>query len=99
MSKPSRRSSPIRVRVCFGLLDQSALKQTSMMHLDSIFDDPRMDGKIISYAKQWLLFEAKIPSESMGIIETNYHLESVRALRRHLLGRLGHVTCRDSLGT
>jgi hypothetical protein len=47
-SKPSRRPSPIRVRVCFGLLDQSAIKQTPRMHPDSVFDDPYMDGKIIS---------------------------------------------------
>jgi hypothetical protein len=47
-SKPSRRPSPIRVRVCFGLLDQSAIKWTPRTHLDSIFYDPYMDGKIIS---------------------------------------------------
>jgi hypothetical protein len=47
-SKPSRRPSPIRVRVCFGLLDQSAIKRTLRMHPDSVFDDPHMDGKIIS---------------------------------------------------
>jgi hypothetical protein len=48
MSKPSWRPSPIRVRVCFGLLDQSAIKQTPKMHPYSVFDDPHMDGKIIS---------------------------------------------------
>jgi hypothetical protein len=48
MSKPSRRLSPIRVRVCFGLLDQSVIKQTPRTHPDSVFDDPHMDGKIIS---------------------------------------------------
>jgi hypothetical protein len=47
-SKPSWRPSPIRVRVCFGLLDQSAIKRTPKMHPASIFDDPYMDGKIIS---------------------------------------------------
>jgi hypothetical protein len=47
-SKPSRRPSPIRVRVCFGLLDQSAIKLTSRMHLGSVFDDTHMDGKIMS---------------------------------------------------
>jgi hypothetical protein len=46
--KPSRRPSPIRVRVCFGLLDQSAIKLTPRRHSDSVFDDPHMDGKIIS---------------------------------------------------
>jgi hypothetical protein len=47
MSKPSRRPSPIRVRVCFGLLDQFAIKQTPRTHSDYIFYDPHMDGKII----------------------------------------------------
>jgi hypothetical protein len=47
-SKLSRRPSPIRVRVCFGLLNQSAIKRTLRTHPDSVFDDPHMDGKIIS---------------------------------------------------
>jgi hypothetical protein len=46
-SKPSRRPSPIRVRVCFGLLDQFTIKWTPKTHPDSVFDDPHMDGKII----------------------------------------------------
>jgi hypothetical protein len=46
-SKPSRRPSPIRVRVCFGILDQSAIKRTPRMHPNSIFDDRHMDGNII----------------------------------------------------
>jgi hypothetical protein len=48
MYKPSWRPSPIRVRVCFGLLDQSAIKWMPRTHLDSVFDDPHMDGNIIS---------------------------------------------------
>jgi hypothetical protein len=48
MSKPSRRPSPIRVRVYLGLLDQSAKKWMPRTHPDSVFDDPHMDGKIIS---------------------------------------------------
>jgi hypothetical protein len=48
MSKTSRRPSLIRVRVYFGLLDQSAIKQTPRTHPDSVFDDPHMNGKIIS---------------------------------------------------
>jgi hypothetical protein len=48
MSKPSWRPSPIRVRVCFDLLDQSAIKRTPKTYPDSVFDDPHMDGKIIS---------------------------------------------------
>jgi hypothetical protein len=47
-SKPSHRPSPIRAQVCFGLLDESAIKWTPRMHPYSIFDDPHMDGKIIS---------------------------------------------------
>jgi hypothetical protein len=46
-SKLSRRPSPIRVRVCFGLLDQSVIKRMPRTHPDSIFDDPYMDGNII----------------------------------------------------
>jgi hypothetical protein len=46
-SKSSRRPSLIRVRVCFGLLDQSVIKRMPRMHPDSVFDDTHMDGKII----------------------------------------------------
>jgi hypothetical protein len=46
--KLSRRPSPIRVRVCLGLLDQSTIKPTLRTHLDSVFDDPHMDENIIS---------------------------------------------------
>jgi hypothetical protein len=45
--KPSRRPSPIRVRVCFGLLDRSIIKWTPRTHPYFVFDDPHMDGKII----------------------------------------------------
>jgi hypothetical protein len=48
MSKPSGRPSPIWVRVCFGLLDQSAIKRIPRTHPDSVFNDPYVDGKIIS---------------------------------------------------
>jgi hypothetical protein len=47
-SKPSWRPSPIRVRVCFGLLDQSTIKRMPRTHPNSNFDDPHLDGKIIS---------------------------------------------------
>ena len=33
------------------------------------------------------LSHIKIPSESMGIVETSQHLESARVLRHHLLVR------------
>jgi hypothetical protein len=41
----------------------------------------------------------KTYSESMEIVKTNHHPESVRALCHRLLGRLGLVTCRHSPGT
>ena len=47
-SKPSRRPSPTRIRVCLGLQDQSAIKRTSRTHPDFVFYDPYLDGKIIS---------------------------------------------------
>jgi hypothetical protein len=47
-SKPNRRPSPIWVWVFLGLQDQSVIKWTPRMHPDSVFDDPHMDGKIIS---------------------------------------------------
>jgi SpoVK/Ycf46/Vps4 family AAA+-type ATPase len=47
-SKPSRRPGLIGVRVCLGLLDQSAIKRTHRTHPDSVFYDPHIDGKIIS---------------------------------------------------
>jgi hypothetical protein len=46
-SKPSQRPSPIRVRVYLGHQDRFAIKWTLRTHLNSIFDDPHMDGKII----------------------------------------------------
>ena len=46
-SKPSQRPSPIRVRVCLGRQDQSAIKRTPRTHPDSVFNDPHMDGKTI----------------------------------------------------
>jgi hypothetical protein len=45
-SKPSQRPSPIRVRVCLGHQDQSVIKRMPRTHLNSVFDDPHMDGKI-----------------------------------------------------
>jgi hypothetical protein len=44
-----------------------------------------MDGKIISISFQWNQFQAQIHPESMGIICTSYHPESVSVLRRRLL--------------
>jgi hypothetical protein len=48
MSKPSWRSNPYQVRVHLGLQDQSVVKWTPKTHTDSVFNDPYMDGKIIS---------------------------------------------------
>jgi hypothetical protein len=47
-SKPSWRPNPYQVRVHLGLQDQSIVKQTHRTYMDSVFDDPYMDGKIIS---------------------------------------------------
>jgi hypothetical protein len=46
----ARASKPnsYQVRVYLGFQNQSVVKRTSRMHLDSVFDDPYMDGKIIS---------------------------------------------------
>ena len=41
------RPKVTQVRVCLGLQDQSALNWSLRTHLDSVFDDPHMDGKII----------------------------------------------------
>ena len=46
-----------------------------------------MEGKIISRSFQWCWFEAQIHSQSMGIVETSEHPESVRVSRHNLLGR------------
>jgi hypothetical protein len=46
--KPSWRLSPIRVQVCFGFLDQSAIKRKPRTHTDSIFYDPHMDRMTFS---------------------------------------------------
>jgi hypothetical protein len=46
-SKPSWRLNPYQVRVHLGLQDQSIVKWTLRMHLDSVFYYPHMDGKII----------------------------------------------------
>jgi hypothetical protein len=47
-AKPSWRPNPYQVRVHLGLQDQSLVKWTPRTHPDSVFDDPHMDGKIIS---------------------------------------------------
>jgi hypothetical protein len=47
-SKPSWRPNPYQVRVHLGLQDQSVVKRMSRTHMNSIFDDPYMDRKIIS---------------------------------------------------
>jgi hypothetical protein len=46
--KPSWRPNPYQVRIHLGFQDQSVVKWTSRMHPDSVFDDPHIDGKIIS---------------------------------------------------
>jgi hypothetical protein len=47
-SKPSWRPNPYQVRVHLGLQDQSIVKRMPRTHPDFVFDDPHMDGKIIS---------------------------------------------------
>ena len=56
LSKKEARSSsgsshqgggPNQVRVHLDFHDQSALNWSPRTHLDSVFDDPHMDGKII----------------------------------------------------
>jgi hypothetical protein len=47
-SKPSWRPNPCEVRVHLGIQEQFVVKQTPGSHTDSVFDDPYMDGKIIS---------------------------------------------------
>jgi hypothetical protein len=45
--KPSWRPKPCEVRVHLGLQEQSAVKWTPRSHIDSMFYDPYMDGKLI----------------------------------------------------
>jgi hypothetical protein len=47
-SKPSWRPNPCEVQFHLGLRERSILKQTPRTHPDFVFDDPHMDGKIIS---------------------------------------------------
>ena len=56
------------------------------LHTELDLDVIYMVGNIISRSFQWNWFESQIHSESTGIIETSEHTESVRALRRRLLG-------------
>ena len=44
---PRWRPKATKVRVCLGLQDQSSLNWSPRTHLDSIFDDPHMVGKLI----------------------------------------------------
>jgi hypothetical protein len=44
---PRWRPKATQVRVCLGIQDQSVLNWSPRTHLDSVFDDPHMDGKII----------------------------------------------------
>ena len=41
------RPSPTEVVAHLGFQDQSALNWSPRTHLDSVFDDPHMDGKLI----------------------------------------------------
>ena len=41
------RPKATQVRVCLSLQDQFALNWSPMMHPDSVFDDPHVDGKLI----------------------------------------------------
>jgi hypothetical protein len=43
-----QQGHPICVRVFLDLQDQSVIKRMPRTHPDSVFDDPHMDGKIIS---------------------------------------------------
>jgi hypothetical protein len=46
--KPSWRPNPYQVRVHLGFQDQSIVKWTLRTYPEFVFDDPHMDGKIIS---------------------------------------------------
>jgi hypothetical protein len=46
-SKLSWRPNPCQVRVYLRLQEQSVVKRTPKSHMDSVFDDPHLDGQII----------------------------------------------------
>ena len=84
---PRWRPKATQVRARLGVQEQHVLKTTPRSHTVSVLGIIYMDGKIISWSFQWNQSHLKIRSESMGIIETSGHPESVRVLLHRLLGR------------
>ena len=65
-SKPSWRPNLCQVRV----QEQLVVKRMDRSHMDSVFDDPYIDGKMTSQNNQWIWFEVQIQPESIGIVKT-----------------------------
>jgi hypothetical protein len=66
---------PNQVRVHLGVQDQHIQKMVPRPHTESVLDVLYMDGKIISRSFQWHQLQAKIRSESTGILKTRQHPE------------------------
>ena len=65
--------------------EQPDVNWTPRQHPKSEFDDPHMDGKIISWSFYWRWFQAQTHSESSGIVRGSWHPESVPVLRHRNL--------------
>ena len=68
-SKLSWRPKPIRLRVRFGVQEQSTLKWAPRLHTSPVLDVLHMHGKIRRLTFQWLRSHAKISMESSGTTE------------------------------
>ena len=69
-SNTSWKPNRIRLRVRFGVQEQSALKQASRSHTGSDLGALYMVGKIIPRRFQWHWYQAQINPESTGIVKT-----------------------------
>ena len=79
------RPKTTQVRVHLGVQEQHALKTMPRLHTVSVLDVLCMDGNRISQSFQWNWPHIKIQPESMGIVETSGHPESIRLLLHRLL--------------
>ena len=69
VSNPSWRPNRCRLRVRFGVQEQSALKQAPRSHTGLDLGALYMVGKIISRRFQWVQSQAQISPESIGIVQ------------------------------
>jgi hypothetical protein len=79
------RPNPILLRVHLGVQEQPNVNWMPRPHPKSEFNNPYMDGKIISWSFYWRWFQVQSPSESLEIVRGSWHPDSVPVLRHRIL--------------